>query len=104
MVVKDYFGSDVNVSAYRSSYRNNGNLAVLLETYEGEPWATLTVNLPDYGKLPEDYAFVDTNNCPWAEEFIRKYKLGEPTGQYGHSGYCDYPLYIFDPTKLGDRI
>ena len=102
MIVKDYDGNDVKVAAYRATYRNNGNLAIRLMTYEGEPWATLTVNLDR--KLQEDLAYVDTNNCPWAEEFIEKYKLGEHTGSYGNSGYCIYPLYKFDPTKLGDML
>lgn len=101
MIVKDYFGNDINVAAYVAKY-HNGNLAIRLVTYDDEPWALLTVNLGD--KLPEDHAYVDINNCPWAREFIEKYELGEWTGGMGHSGFCVYPLYRFDLTKLGEKL
>lgn len=48
----------------------------------------------------EDEAFVDTNNCPWAEDFIKEYGLGEPTGYRGASGFCTYPLYKFNLEKI----
>lgn len=75
----------------------NGNLAISLDCCEG-PYATITVNLD--GTLCPEYAYVDTNNCPWAEEFIEKYHLGESTGLSRRSGYCEYPLYKFDIKKL----
>ena len=46
-------------------------------------------------KLPEDYAYVDTNNMPNAEQFIEENKLGEFVGKYKMSGFCCYPLYKF---------
>lgn len=102
MIVKDYFGNDIKVQPYIARYAQYNNLAIRLITYEGEPWATLTVNLGK--KLPEDHAYVDINNCPWAVEFIEKYGLGEWTGGMGHSGFCVYPLYRFDITKLGEEL
>lgn len=95
--VTDFGVYDVTVST--STYSNNGNLAILLTSPTEGPFATLSVNLH---KLPEGYAYVDTNNCPWAEEFINEYKLGEPTGGSARSGYCIYPLYKFDLSKLQD--
>lgn len=74
------------------------NLAIQLWCDDG-PYATLTVNL---GKMLEsDKAYLDTNNFPEAEAFVKKYKLAEPTGNYAFSGFCAYPLYKFDLAKLG---
>lgn len=79
----------------------NGNLAIQVTDYsEGypSPYAKLTVNL---GELPkgapkEDSAFVDTNNCPWAEEFITNLGIAVPSGIFRQSGFCIYPLYYFN--------
>lgn len=93
------YGKKYNVDVAKSKYLFNGNLAILMSDVEShEPFATLTVNLPT--EMPENMAYVDTNNCPWAEEFIAKYELGKPTGQTANSGWCTYPLYVFDLEKL----
>ena len=102
MIVKDYYGNDVEVIAYKREYLVNDNLAVFLATaHGGEPWATLTKNLGN--KLPEGYAYVDVNNCPWAPDFIEENGLGEFAEGFRHSGFCDYPLYKFDLSKLEDE-
>ena len=76
----------------KTSYYNNGNLAIQLMCDEG-PFAMLTVNLNT--KLAADEAYVDINNCPWAEAFIEENNLGKDTGKVGFSGFCCYPLYKF---------
>ena len=43
---------------------------------------------------------IDTNNCEWAEKFIKENELGTPTGIMGYSGFCEYPLYLFDTSKI----
>lgn len=94
--------STYRVRAIRRTYRN-GNLAIqLIDENDGSPVSTLTVNLGDglnevYG---EGYAFVDTNNNPTGEQFIKDNKLGTPVGQTQCSGFCEYPLYCFDLNKL----
>ena len=65
---------------------------------EDGPYAILTVNLSQ--KCKPNCAFVDTNNCPWAENFIEKYKLGMPTGDMKMSGFCIYPEYEFDLAEI----
>lgn len=83
-----------NVSVEKMTYKNNGNLAVqLIDEEDGCPFAMLTVNLGK--KLPEGHAYLDTNNCPWAEAFVTENNLAESTGTVGFSGYCMYPLYKF---------
>lgn len=80
-----------------TKYANNNNLAVRLNTPE-EPFASLTVNLGEI--LPEDEAYIDTNNNPWAEDFLKEYNLGEYMNRDGKSGYCTYPLYKIDIQKI----
>lgn len=94
--VHTWFG-DYDVIIYRSTYYGTENLAIQLFTEE-EPFATLTVNLG--GFLEPNEAYVDTNNCPWAEDFIKENQLGTFKGFYKNSGYCMYPLYEFDLSKL----
>lgn len=74
-------------------YINNDNLCIILDCDEGI-YGLLTKNFDH--TLDEDMAYVDINNFPEAPKFIEKYKLGVPTGFYIGSGFCEYPLYIFD--------
>ena len=88
------YGRTYKVLVEVNSYVSNDNLAIqLVNVKNREPFATLTVNLDI--KLPSNFAFVDTNNCPWAEEFIRENNLGSFVGHCEQSGYCFYPLYVF---------
>lgn len=64
-----------------------------------EPYSTLTVCLGPMDKS-DNAAFVDTNNNPEAESFIKKNGLGRCTGQQVSSGYCVYPLYEFFTGKF----
>lgn len=96
MKCKTSFGTyDVTLEATNYSYNNN--LAIQMWTeVEGfkEPFATLTVNLGGE-KLPSNQAYVDINNCPWAEQFIEDNELGRPMFFFKRSGFCLYPLYEF---------
>ena len=103
MELKTDFGK-YNVVLKRSSYRNNGVLAVLMETDDGEPFATLTVNIEGWDSLPHDMSFVDTNNCDWAVKFLKDNKIAESMGVYASSGFCSYPLYKFDLSKIEEDI
>lgn len=102
------WGQEYEVYLKKNSYRDNNSLAIqMFDASDGCPFTVLTVNLEEtswmFDPLPidkESIAFVDTNNNPWAEKFIKDNKLGEPVGIYGHSGFCSYPLYRFDLSKL----
>ena len=97
-VVKTEFG-DYRVKVVSDNYLNKGALAVLLlEEESGEEFAVLTVNID--GVAENNFSYVDTNNNKWAVEFIEENKLGVDTGGVGFSGYCVYPLFKFDETKL----
>ena len=95
--VKTDFG-EYEVELRAMEYYANKNLAIEMFSPTEGPFARLTVNLGD--KLKDGFAYVDTNNCPWAEDFIVENGLGKDTGVIGRSGYCMYPLYEFNMEVL----
>ena len=82
-----------------TKYNQNQSLAVQLIEAQApwSPFATITVNLSDPTQ-DDTHAFLDTNNCPWVEEFLRDNGIAEPAygGLKMQSGFCTYPLYKFD--------
>jgi len=98
--IETEFG-DYEVAIELDSYRTDGSLAIeLIDVEEQWPFAMITVCLPEEGIAGDNFTFIDTNNCPWAPEFIRNNHLGVPTGNLGFSGFCTYPLYNMDLNKL----
>lgn len=94
-----------NLTIRLAHYMANDSIALLLDDRDsGEPYANLTVCLPDQDVLLADEAYVDTNNCEWAEEFILENHLGEFTGQWGYSGFCKYPKYKFNLKEMGLEV
>ena len=99
------WGRDYNVVPVASRYAVGETLAVQLKCWNDEygmwePYGSLTVKLNDEFE-GEETAYVDVNNIPEAEKFIQENGLGVPTGGFKMSGYCVYPLYKFDLTKIG---
>lgn len=91
----------INLIPIACKYADGKSLAVLLYTEDGEDYADITVNISEtkiWGG--DDKAFVDTNNCPWAIDFIEENGIGTPVGHIGHSGFCTYPLYMFNLDKF----
>ena len=86
-----------------SRYVTNDRLYVGMMR-DGIPFGDVTVNVddPSLESLIGPYdAFLDTNNMTGAVcDFVEKNELAEPTGLFGMSGYCIYPLYHFDKEKL----
>lgn len=92
MIVKAW-NKEYKVHIIIGEYTNK-NLAIqLVEDDTDQPFDIITVNLGK--RLPYGYANIDINNCPWAIEFIEDNHLGEFTGIFGCSGFCDYPLFRF---------
>lgn len=95
------WGSKEKVQLEISNYRNNNGLYIGLNTVGGEyreSYGDITVNLD--GKAPDYCAYVDVNNMPELEKFIENNDLGEFTGLTKRSGFCEFPLYMFNPDKL----
>lgn len=65
-----------------------------------------TCILDGWRDKPNNWAYVDINNMPYAIDFIKKYNLGKPvTNVKGEqvitlSGYVYYPLYNFDMNEI----
>lgn len=95
----EFMNKKIKVEAFKTNYITNDNLAVVLENKDFQE--DLTVNLVDY-PTNKDCAFIDTNNVKWAEKFLQENKIAQPTGRYGMSGFCTYPEYRFDLSKLKD--
>lgn len=70
---------------------------------EDGPIARITVCIAGSG-LAEDKTVIDTNNCPWAMEFIKQHGLGQATGRMVRSGYCTYPVVKLDIEKIGEYL
>lgn len=84
-------------------YSSNNTLALILNCDEG-PFCKLTVNIDASNAITEDNkAYVDINNSPWAVDWIEENKLGEFTGIWGDSGYCTYPLFEFNMSKIREH-
>lgn len=104
--IKTRFGT-YDIILTRQQYRSPQTLAVLALTVEDdevvEEFAVLTVNLDCYSGMNNQNdrrAFVDSNNCPWALEFLAENGIAKPVGILQQSGFCLYPLYEWDTTKF----
>lgn len=96
------FGKMLDVFPEKTKYLN-GRLALRLLTngdYGLEPYGTITVNLPECTPLDSDCAFVDTNNFPDIDVWLLLHGIAEPTGRAAQSGYCCYPEFKFNRSKL----
>ena len=94
--VETDFGTwdDIIIQKREYSYEHTkGRVALQLFSQSEGPFATISVNLVDEELTDGKCFFVDTNNCSWAEDFLTKNKIAEPTGKFGASGYCVYPEY-----------
>ncbi len=98
---KTWFGTTDQVTLTVSTYMDNDSLYVGLTKEEdgfSEFYADVTVNLST--PVPPYCAFVDTNNRPEVEEFLVKNEIAQSMGLEQISGYCKYPLYMFNEQKL----
>lgn len=95
----------------RTPYRSYENCWLQIDHYIADNSLVIDIVNPDDNiarittcldrlTVHEDEAFVDMNNCPWAEDFIHRYRLGEDTQIREQSGFCIYPLYKFDMDRI----
>lgn len=96
-----YEPEPVTVTLEAGAYTSDRSLHVWLME-EGdtgpEPYADVTVNLDV--SVPSYCAYVDTNNMPELEGFLVDNNLAEFTGLVHNSGFCSYPLYMFNAEGL----
>ena len=89
--------STTEITLTKGKYQN-GSLRIQAWCSEG-PFATLTTCLSE-DPTEDNYAYIDTNNNPWAPAFIEENGLGEDTGLRSRSGFCTYPLFRFNVDQL----
>ena len=77
----------------KEEYRNNGTLASLMFTEDGELFSNVTVNL-NHPLQSDDMAFLDENNLPGIGKWLEKNHLAIHMGVKVNSGFCLYPLYM----------
>lgn len=92
MSEKLYTYNGRRVRLEQNTYANNGTLAVCMVAPDGELVDVITVNLND-GMQSNSMAYLDTNNHPKIEAFIKRHHLGLPMCYNRQSGFCSYPLY-----------
>lgn len=93
------FGSYRNIELRAGHYSYDMSLAVFIfDRFEG-CIAKITTCLDDQ-TLQEDEAYVDSNNCPWAKDFLIKNNIATELNKYKQSGYCEYQAFKFNTSKL----
>ena len=90
--MKTYTYRGAQVTLKKTTYRNNGTLALILNELDGDVFAVVTVNL-NHPLQSDDMAFLDENNYPGIGKWIEKNHLGLPMGVIAASGFCRYRLY-----------
>ena len=107
---KNCWGDTLNIKLGKTSYLNNGTLAVVmlevLDNGEEEEYDVLTVNINDSSLLASDTdAFIDTNNMGQdIVQWLVENKIAKKTPFVGFSGYCSYPLMSFTKQALDSMV
>lgn len=83
----------------RSSYLNNGYLAVVAFSNTGECIGSVTVNIKG-DKLEKNEAYLDENNLPGIGTILERDGYATRTGFCEYSGFCEYPKFKFNLDKL----
>ena len=92
---------------YNSSYTGDTAVTLDIQQYmnnkamyigQEEPFGDVTVNLSV--AAPNYCGYLNVNDMPDIEKFITDNDLGEFTGFTQRSGFCKYPLYLFNVDRL----
>lgn len=106
--IKDFFGQEVVVYPKMAQYfvldfMGTPMTTPCIELYveedrEEQSYATLTTSFGEFIGM-KNAAYIDTNNCPFAAQLL-EYGIAKDTGFTKQSGFCTYPLWIFDQDFL----
>ena len=91
MIYESKWGEET-VELTMSQYADNGNIFLELINTQGEypePYGNVTVNLVD---VPKYCGYVDTNNMPEMEKFIKDNDLGELQGLHLEAAFVNIPF------------
>lgn len=98
-----FLGKTYKIWLKEEHYASNGNLALQAYTDEGEPFAMISTNVEGALTKAEgkDHICLDNNNLPISSfEEIVKAGVLTPTGRQACNGFCKYPIYKVDLTKI----
>lgn len=90
---------EINLALYSTKdFMGKEMLTIALYAANEDGETFLTVSFGDFIGM-KNASFVDTNNVPFITELL---SLGyaEDTGLSKRSGFCEYPLYLFDEDFL----
>lgn len=108
--ITDYFGDRVELEPCLELYtvhdfmgKEMPGLAIQLyfideEFGEPELYEDLTVCFGEFISL-RNAAYIDTNNCYFAQQLLEQ-GIAKDTGLKKHSGFCEYPLWVFEEDFL----
>ena len=103
MIVETNYRIYENVFLRVERYMADSSLCILLYNRDYAAIAKLTTCLHDKS-LKDNEAYIDTNNCPWAIDFINNYALGVLTGKKKVSGYYTYPVVRFNMDEIEKHV
>jgi len=84
------YGSSMNLYLKKGRYENKDRLFIQSYDSDGFPWATLSINIPEFNIKNENCALIDIMNCFWAPTFLEQNNIAKPTGRSTWSGYPEY--------------
>lgn len=105
----DKWGEKITLFFVRGEYQTGGNLFVesVCEYFDedcdeacSEPYSPVTLNFGDFGPCDQSEAYVDTNNSGHLIQWLVDEKHATYTGEWVHSGFCDYPQVRFSDAFL----
>ena len=110
--ITDYFGNRVPLRPRVELYsvkealmgKEMPGLAIALDEVSDEPdlqYAVLTVSFGEHIGI-KNAAYIDTNNCSFARQLLDK-GIAIDTGLTKNSGFCSYPLWVFDENFLREH-
>ena len=110
LTITDYFGNRVVLEPHVELYtvhdfmgKEMPGLAIELDFIDeefGEPelYEVLTVSFGEFISL-RNAAYIDTNNCGFASQLLEQ-GIARDTGLKKRSGFCEYPLWVFEESFL----
>lgn len=96
-------GTEYSIRLFKNKYTHNGSLAVYAETNEGEPFMTITTNLPESEENVGTMKAYVKNDGPLLH-FLAFNNIGALTGKKAYSGFNEYVEFLFGTDVFTEDI
>ncbi len=90
------------VTIWKSSYANNNRLAIILKGADGEPFATISANLPDQPMADDEFAAKTYSENEGIAKAVFDTGCFFYTARRCGSGYVDFPVWRLIRTERTD--